>query len=73
MKIFIVFGGFVYDTMVSGRYISTATTEIFDPSVGSWRAGAAMPGNSPRAVNIDNRVLIFGKMTIREAFKEKKM
>merc|ERR1712110_738244 len=43
-----------------GNYLDS--TEIFDPSLGSWRAGAALP--SPRmglrATNIDNRVLLFG-------------
>ena len=40
------------------------STEIFDPSLGSWRAGAALP--SPvyglKATNIDNRVLLFGNL-----------
>lgn len=39
-------------------------TEIFDPSIGSWREGAALPSfawGGPRAANIDNRVLLFGK------------
>ena len=56
LKIFIVFGGFVNDND------DPVETEIFDPSVGSWRAGAALPAWNPaRAVNIENRVLIFGK------------
>ena len=38
------------------------STEIFDPSLGSWRAGAALPSDvlALRATNIDNRVLLFG-------------
>ena len=38
------------------------STETYDPSLGSWRAGAALPSpmEGPRAANIDNRVLIFG-------------
>ena len=37
-------------------------TEIFDPSLGSWREGAALPSTrfSLKATNIDNRVLLFG-------------
>ena len=37
-------------------------TEIFDPSLGSWRAGAELrrPRSRLRATNIDNRVLLFG-------------
>ena len=38
------------------------STEIFDPSLGSWRAGAALP--SPRssltAATIANRILLLG-------------
>ena len=56
LKIFIVFGGFVNDND------DLVETEIFDPSVGSWRAGAALPAlMRVKAVNIENRVLIFGK------------
>ena len=51
--------------LVSGGYdgsVKIDSTEIFDPSLGSWRAGAALP--SPRsilrAISIDNRILIFG-------------
>ena len=39
------------------------STEIFDPSLGGWRPGATLPSpniGSPRATNIDNRVLLFG-------------
>ena len=38
------------------------STEIFDPSLGSWRAGATLPSpmDSLRATNIDDRVLLFG-------------
>ena len=55
MKMFLVSGGSYYESYLD-------STEIFDPSLGSWRAGAALP--SPvwglRATNIDNRVLLFG-------------
>ncbi len=51
--------------LVSGGYDGPNlldSTEIFDPSLRSWRAKAALP--SPReglkATNIDNRVLLFG-------------
>ena len=54
MQMFLVSGGLGSDSLDS--------TEIFDPSLGSWRAGAALP--SPvyglRATNIDSRVLLFG-------------
>ena len=42
--------------------INIDSTEIFDPSLGSWRAGAALPHPmyNMKAANIDNRVLIFG-------------
>ena len=38
------------------------STEIFDPSLRSWRAGAALPSHivGLRATNLDNRVLLFG-------------
>ena len=54
MQMFLVSGG------RDGTFLDS--TEIFDPSLGSWRAGAALP--SPvyglRATSIDNRVLLFG-------------
>ena len=50
--------------LVSGGYGSDTldSTEIFDPSLGSWRAGPALPIPiyDLRATNIDNRVLLFG-------------
>merc|ERR1712179_734101 len=51
--------------LVSGGYDGSYrldSTEIFNPSLGSWRAGAALPSprDGLRAVNIDNRVLLFG-------------
>ena len=51
--------------LVSGGYdgsVKIDSTEIFDPSLGSWRAGAALPSprSGMRATNIDNRVLLFG-------------
>ena len=51
--------------LVSGGWtgdVRLDSTEIFDPSVGSWRAGAALPipMDGMRATNIDNRVLLFG-------------
>ena len=48
------------------------STEIFDPMVGRWVAsGAKLPQEMTelRAVNIDDRVLIFGKMTILQGLK----
>ena len=52
--------------LVSGGAINAESyldsTEIYDPQLGSWRAGAALPSKrrSPRAVNIDGRILFFG-------------
>ena len=62
MKIFIVFGGSVELDPNDYYNDSTDTTEIFYPSVGSWKAGAALPSPQEylRAVNIDNKILIFG-------------
>ena len=41
------------------------STEIFDPDLGSWSAGAALPMkygiNGLKSATIDNRVFIFGK------------
>ena len=52
---------------VSGGYDGSGkldSTEIFDPSLRSWRPGAALP--SPvyglKATNMDNRVLLFGNL-----------
>ena len=56
LQMFIVSGGFF-----GSDYLDS--TEIFDPSIGSWRAGAALPRGARdqmRAINIDNRILIFG-------------
>ena len=52
---FLVFGG-------STDTGDTDSTEIFDPSLGSWRAGAPLPSVmfGLRATNIDNRILLFG-------------
>ena len=52
--------------LVTGGYdgsVKTDSTDIFDPSLGSWRAGAALPSPvySLVATNIDNRVLLFGR------------
>merc|ERR1712137_143753 len=51
--------------LVSGGYSGRSfldSTEIYDPEVGSWRAGAALPSKrgNLRAVNIDGRILFFG-------------
>ena len=57
---FLVSGG--YNPGSGGYYLDS--TEIFDAELGSanWRAVAALPSPrvGPTAVNIDNRVLIFG-------------
>ena len=59
--------------LVNGGNLSGAldSTEIFDPSLGSWRAGAALPHPmyNMRAANIDNRVLIFGMNILLAYYK----
>ena len=54
--------------LVTGGYGQSFTfldsTELYDPSLGSWTvAGARLPSPSVglRAVNIDERILVFGK------------
>ena len=39
------------------------STEVFDPSVGSWTAGARLPRrmNTLKATNIGDQVIIFGE------------
>ena len=39
------------------------STELFDPSLGTWTMGAKLPQpmSGMKAANINNRVLIFGK------------
>ena len=52
IQVFLVTGGYFLDS-----------TELYDPSVGSWVvAGAKLPTpmSSLRAINIDDRILIFG-------------
>ena len=55
---FLVSGGW----SISGSGF-TDSTEIFDPDVGSWRFGTALP--SPmwdlKAASIENRILFFGR------------
>ena len=39
------------------------STELYDPSLGSWRNGARLPSGRRglRAANVDNQILLFGK------------
>ena len=57
MQILIVSGGM--------GAVRLDSTEIFDPDLGSWSAGAALPMkygiNGLKSATIDNRVFIFGK------------
>ena len=57
LKMFLVSGG--YREKSSGYLDST---EIYDPVLGRWTAGAALPSkrSALRAANIDGRVLLFG-------------
>ena len=51
------------------------STEVYDPSVGSWNTtGAKLPRamSDLRAINIDERVLIFGILKILIYIKIKK-
>ena len=52
---FLVIGGYTGSVRLD-------STEIFDPDVGSWRAGAALsnPVTQTRAVTFGNRIFIFG-------------
>ena len=55
---FLVTGGYEYN---GGHYLDT--TETYDPLLGSWAASGAKlprPMSYLRAVNINDRVLIFG-------------
>ena len=56
LKMFFVTGGQTESDLLD-------STEIYDPDVGSWIAGAALP--SPmyylQAASIGNRVLVFGR------------
>ena len=56
MKMFLVTGG----TQTGSDRLDS--TEIFDPDLGSWEAGAALPSlmSDLRAAFIDNRILLFG-------------
>ena len=52
--------------LVTGGYDGQLldSTEVYDPSVGSWVTNGAKlprPMSDLRAINIDDRVLIFGK------------
>ena len=58
LQIYLVTGG---DTE---SRIWTDSTELYDPSLGSWRvtwARLPRPRYGLRAANIDNQILIFGK------------
>ena len=61
IQAFLVTGGKGRDG--SDGYLDLDTTEVYDPSVGTWvEAGAKLPRPmyGLRATNIDDRVLIFG-------------
>ena len=61
--------------LVTGGYDGSSrldSTEIYDPELGGWKAGAALSGPKMglRAANIDNRLFFFGiniAMTIDKA------
>ena len=55
IQVFLVTGG------LNGSYLDS--TEVFDPSVGSWIAGARLPRpmSNLRAAYIADQVLIFGE------------
>ena len=45
-----------------GSSLPLDSTEIYDPDIGSWKAGAALPvpRSNLAAATIVNRILIFG-------------
>ena len=51
--------------------VHTDSTEIFDPNLGDWRFGAALPSPMLKmtAINIDNRVLILGRFVLIDKIK----
>ena len=55
IQVFLVTGGYKGDRLDS--------TELYDPSVGSWTAGARLPRpmSNLRAAYISDKVLIFGE------------
>ena len=55
LKMFFVTGGQTESDLLD-------STEIYDPDLGSWSAGAALPGPMEylRAASLGNRVFIFG-------------
>ena len=57
IQVFLVTGGYDDD----GSYLDT--TEVYDPSVGSWTAGARLPRpmDGLKAAYIADQVLIFGE------------
>ena len=57
--------------LVSGGYVTTDSTEIYDPILESWRAVAALPSarRNLRATSIGNRILFFGKNNFNMTFK----
>ena len=60
LKMFLVTGG----RSAGSDYLDS--TEIYDPDLGSWRAGAALPSprRSLKGGTIANRVLMFGNIDI---------
>ena len=59
LKMFLVTGGY---GVADGDTTKIDSTEIYDPDLGSWRGGAALPSKRVglMAANIDGRVLFFG-------------
>ena len=59
LKMFLVTGGW---SRVGDTGDKIDSTEIYDPDLGSWRGGAALPSKREglMAVSIDGRVLFFG-------------
>ena len=61
--------------LVTGGLIDVSifldSTEILDPSVGSWTYGASLPNprQGLRAANIDDQILIFGIIILRYQIK----
>ena len=64
IQAFLVTGGKGRDG--SDGYLDLDTTEVYDPSVGTWAPGARLPRPMSylSATYIDDRVLVFGKDTL---------
>ena len=61
IQVFLVTGGMNWD--INWYDAPLDTTEVYDPSVGSWTAGARLPSPMSvlKAASIEDQILNFGK------------